>query len=200
MINIQKSYSVYFVLFGPLWFYLVHFGPVSPHWSYFVHFSLIRSTLVLFGPFCSLRSIQSKLVLFGRLWSYLVHYVHFDPNLSICSLFSPLWLFSVQISPLYSIWSTSVLYGPLQSYSVHLVPIRSYSIHSVHFISFGPIRFICALTYREKTCLLYFSLNTNLLKIYINLKLIISKILSIAFIVATFLLSHINVAFQSTSV
>ena len=23
MINIQKSYSVHFVLFGPLWFYLV---------------------------------------------------------------------------------------------------------------------------------------------------------------------------------
>ena len=35
----------------------------------------------------------------------------------------------------------------------------------------------------------------NLLKIYINLKLIISKILSIAFIIATLLLSHISEAF-----
>ena len=42
-------------------------------------------------------------------------------------------------------------------------------------------------------------LNQNLL-IYIDLKLVISKILSIVFIVATLLLSHINFAFQSTSV
>ena len=33
---------------------------------------------------------------------------------------------------------------------------------------------------------------------YINLKLVICKILSIAFFVVTFLLSHVNVAFQST--
>ena len=44
-------------------------------------------------------------------------------------------------------------------------------------------------------------LNQNLLiYIYIDLKLVISKILSIVFIVATLLLSHINFAFQSTSV
>ena len=37
------------------------------------------------------------------------------------------------------------------------------------------------------------NLNPNLLKnIYINLKLVISKILSIEFVVATLLLSHIN--------
>ena len=35
---------------------------------------------------------------------------------------------------------------------------------------------------------------------YIYLKLMISKILNIAFIFATLLLSHINVAFQSTSI
>ena len=35
--------------------------------------------------------------------------------------------------------------------------------------------------------------------IYIYLKLMISKILNIAFIFATFLLSHINVAFRSIS-
>ena len=50
-------------------------------------------------------------------------------------------------------------------------------------------------------------LNPKLLKhthththIYIYLKLMISKILNIAFIFATLLLSHINVAFQSTSI
>ena len=35
---------------------------------------------------------------------------------------------------------------------------------------------------------------------YINLKLVICKILSIAFFVATFLLSHINITFQFTLV
>ena len=43
-------------------------------------------------------------------------------------------------------------------------------------------------------------LNPNLLKIYINLKLVISKIFNIAFIVTTILLSHINVALQFTLV
>ena len=43
-------------------------------------------------------------------------------------------------------------------------------------------------------------LNPNLFLKNIDLKLVISKILNITFIVATFLLSRINVAFQSTSV
>ena len=53
-------------------------------------------------------------------------------------------------------------------------------------------------------------LNPNLLKkkkniyiyiyVYIYLKLIISKILSITFIIITLLLNHINIAFQSTSI
>jgi len=38
------------------------------------------------------------------------------------------------------------------------------------------------------------------LKKNINLKFVISKILSIVFIIATFLLSHINVVFQSNSI
>ena len=42
------------------------------------------------------------------------------------------------------------------------------------------------------------NLNSNLLiYIYIYIKPIISKILSIVFIIATLLLNHINVAFQS---
>ena len=36
--------------------------------------------------------------------------------------------------------------------------------------------------------------------IYIYLKLVVTKILNIAFIVATLLLSHINIVFQSTLV
>ena len=43
-------------------------------------------------------------------------------------------------------------------------------------------------------------LNPNLLKKNIDIKLVISKILSIIFIITTFLLNRINVAFQSTSV
>ena len=43
-------------------------------------------------------------------------------------------------------------------------------------------------------------LNPNLLKKNINLKLVVSKILNIAFIVTTLLFSHINVTFQFTSV
>ena len=39
-------------------------------------------------------------------------------------------------------------------------------------------------------------LNQNLLKKYIDLNLLISKILSKTFIIATLLLSHINEAFQ----
>ena len=45
------------------------------------------------------------------------------------------------------------------------------------------------------------ALNLNpYIYIYIYLKLVISKILNITFIVATLLLNHINVAFQSTLV
>ena len=42
-------------------------------------------------------------------------------------------------------------------------------------------------------------LSPNLLKIYINLELVIAKLLRITFSVTIFLLNHINVAFQSTS-
>ena len=30
MINIQKSYSVHSILFGPLWFYWVHYVDIGP--------------------------------------------------------------------------------------------------------------------------------------------------------------------------
>ena len=55
--------------------------------------------------------------------------------------------------------------------------------------------------YREKICLVKstYSKFMFILK-NIDLKLVISKILSIPFIVITLLLSHINVAFQSISI
>ena len=113
-------------------------------------------------------------------------------------------------------WSTlfySVHFGPIQSNSVHLVPIWCYFVHSVHFVLFGPfvsttvhsnhfgpflsttVHF-CALTYREK----HFWVESNysrskFIKKYINIKLVISKILSVEIIDATFLLSHINITF-----
>ena len=43
MINIQKSYSVHFVLFDPHWFCLVYVGPIGS----------LRSTLILLYPFKS---------------------------------------------------------------------------------------------------------------------------------------------------
>ena len=175
-IYIRIFYSVHAVIFGPLWFYSAYFGPIRSIWSilvilspfcplwsdsvlfgpfgllwsnsvHSVHFGSIRFTLVLFGPFCPLRSylldiglIQSILVLFGPIWFYLIHYVHIGPNLSIHSysvLSSPHWSYSVHISTLCPIWTTLVLFY-LSTWSFFLRK------HSVHF---------CALTYREKICL-----------------------------------------------
>ena len=76
--------------------------------------------MVLFGPFCPLRSylldiglIQSILVLFGPIRFYLIHYVHIGPNLSIHSysvLSSLQRSYSVHIGTLYPIWTTLVLF------------------------------------------------------------------------------------------
>ena len=60
--NIQKSYSIHFVLFNQHWFCLVYVGPIGS----------IRSTLILFYPLKSylvhigyIQSIQPTLALFG---------------------------------------------------------------------------------------------------------------------------------------
>ena len=99
------------------------------------------------------------------------------------------------------------------SYSVHCCPIRPCSVHLV----FGPIRSICVqfgsfvplwliLVYFSLFLCTYIWVESTYSKskfIYLkntNLKLIISKILNIVFIVTTLLLSHINVAFQSISI
>ena len=166
IINIQKSYSVhigsiqsimfssiqfgliqsYSVLFSPCYplkFYLVYFGPFNliqstsllfgpfgPHLFYSVHsvhYSPIQFKLVLFGPFCLLWSYSIQIDSIQSSLSTTVQYAHFGPT--------------VQFGPVQSILSTLLLFGPLGSYSVHLVPIRS--IRSLfHLVQFFSIVFI----------------------------------------------------------
>ena len=138
--------------------------------------------------------------LFRWICSYLVHYVYFGPNFPICS-------YSVYIGPLCSFQFTLVQFGPP-------------CFHLVHFYLFGPFVFTLVHFYSLWSIFLYLHIGKRYIWVesiyskskfiniyiyiyicmYINLKLVISKILSIIFIVAIFLLSHINVAFQSTSV
>ena len=100
MINIQKSYSVHFVLFNPHWFCLVYVGPIGS----------IRSTLILFYPLMSysvhigyIQSIQSILDLFGPYWSYSVNSIHFSPI-----------QYTQFTSVLFSrFWSTMALFVPI---------------------------------------------------------------------------------------
>ena len=93
------SNSVHLILFGPVQSYLVHigsmrstlvlFGLFCPLRSYSVHsflfgpFGLIQSTLILFGPF---GSIQSTLVQFGLCYSIPSNSVHFCPFFPIQSI------------------------------------------------------------------------------------------------------------------
>ena len=97
-----RSYSVHSVNMGPLqsiyWFYSVHFSS----------FSLIRSILVLSGPYCPLRSCS---VQFGPTWSTLVLFCPFG-------LLGPIRSYSVHFGFILSIQSNLVLLGPLLFYSV----------------------------------------------------------------------------------
>ena len=106
------------ILFDTLWFYSIHIGLI---WSYSVHFGSIQSilstlvlfgpllstcfffqlTLVLFGPFHTLRSYSVHIICFAQLQSYLVHFG------SIQSILN------------------SVLFGLIWSYTVHFGSIRS---------------------------------------------------------------------------
>ena len=123
------------------------------------------------------------------MYSYSVHFFHFGSIQSIMStsvLFSPHWSYLVHFGP----------FCPLQSYSVHsvhLVPIRSiwsYFVHLVHFVPYSLIRsiwitsvdfgllqsiFVHLIMRKYIFRLKVPNLNLNLLKIYINLKLLISK-------------------------
>ena len=179
-----------------------------------VHSGPIRSiffTLVLFGLFCTLQyysvnigpiwsSLQTS-ILFSPIWSRLAHSIYFGPNLSIHS-------YSVNFAP---IQSPSVIYGPfgpscyIRSYFVclvHFVPFGSiWSIRttSVHFGSLQSIFVHLIIGKKHVWVESTYILNPNSLNIYINLKLVISKISSIVFIVTTLLL-RINVVFHSTLV
>ena len=183
IINIQKYYSVHIDPFFPLWFYSIHLGP-------------IRSTLVLFGPIFPLSPIQSILVLFGPLWSYLLlispHWstlsnsINFGPIQSSLFLFGPILSIRYTLFHLCSLWSlqtTSIHFGPLRSIFVHF---RTGKKHVQIENTYSKFKFIIYIYIYMYVCM--------------YLKLVISKILSITFTIATLLLSHINIEFQSTSV
>ena len=76
------------------------------------------------------------------LWSYLIHFVHIGPLQYTLVLFGTHWFYFVPFNPIQSILSTSVVFGsfyPLWSYSVHISPI--WSILTT-LICFGPIQSI----------------------------------------------------------
>ena len=197
------------VLFGPIQSTLVLFGQHRSYSIHPVHFGLIRSiwsTLILSGP------IQSTLVLFGQLRSYSVHPVHlvlFGPIQFILTTLvflgpiqSTLLLFS-PFFPLRSNQSCSVHFHLIWSYSMNFSPIWFYSVHFSPFIAFSP--FLCIyIIWKNRFGLRAPILNPNLvcayIYLYVDLKFVISKILSITFIIITFLLSHINIVFHSTLV
>ena len=162
------------VLFGLLWFYsvyYVHFGSLQSQ--------AIQSTLVMFG-------------LFGLYWSYSVHSLYFGLIQLTLVLFVPIRSITstlVIICPFILIWSTLVLFGPPCSYSAHFFPFASTPVYLFHF---GP--FFC--TYIQGKDM--FGLRASIIYIYISIKLVISKILNITFIIATLFLSHIDAVFQTT--
>ena len=189
MINIQNFYSVHFgyiwstlvtlVLFYPPQFYSVHIGPILSILSTSVLFSLIWSNLVLFGSICSIQSIMFTLVL-------------------ICQ-----FVLIRSTSVPFNLIQSTVLFSPFRStlFSFgHILPIRSICIY---FNSF----FCTYIQGKDMLGLRMTILNSNLLKyiyihvyIYLNFKIVISKIINMVLINATLLLSHINVVFQSTLV
>ena len=175
MINIQKSYSVYFGCNQSILSSSVHFGFICLWLSYWVHigpilyFSPIQSTLVIFSPFSPLRSYSIHSILFGPfypLWSYIVNIGPIQSTMvmfgSLCPIRFHLFLFSpyVHFGPNLSIrsysvhfgsnWSTLFPFGPIMSIrstSFHLVHLCPLQSILVHFGSFY------ALTYKENICL-----------------------------------------------
>ena len=189
---------VHSIIFGPIWF-----------------------NSVLFSPFCPLKFYSVHLVLFSLRRSISVHSGHIDHIRSTLVLFYPLQSYSDYFGPIQFILSYSVHMGPIRSILSTLIHFSPYSKNGptqstlvlfgllrsnlVLFGSFGSLWFILIhfnlflCTYimgKDMFGLKEPNLNPNLLKnIYINLKLVISKILSIEFIIAILLLSHINVTF-----
>ena len=167
----------------------------DPKWSYSVH-------SIHFDP------LQPYSIHFGPIWSIL-------STLVLCNPFYPLQFYFVHIGLIRFTSIQSIQFGSAQfiwSYSFHIVPIWSSYVHLVHFVLFDPIwsiritsvhfgppwsifvhlhnekRHVWVESTLSKSKFIY-------IYIYISLKLVISKILSIAFIVAKLLLSHINVIF-----
>ena len=86
--------------------------------------------LLLFGPFGPIRSTMYTLVLFGQVRSTLVL---FGPFCLLWSYFYQFQSYLVYIGPIPSILSTLVLFGPLQFFLVHIGPIQSIKSTLVHF-------------------------------------------------------------------
>ena len=144
MINIQKSYSVHSIFFGPIWSYLVQMDLFSP-------FSPLKFDSVLFSPLRSysvhIGSIWSTLVLFCPHWSYSVHSFHCGTTWSICPLwfyfvyfvyFGPIQSTLVQFRPLHSNFSYTVQFGPVRSIMSTLIIICPFVLIRSPLILFGP--------------------------------------------------------------
>ena len=138
MINIQNFfYSVHFVIFGPLWFYLAYFGPIRSIRSIlviFCSFYPLWFTSILFGPF-------SPLWFYSEHWFYLGHSVYFGPIRQTLVLFGPFWFYSVRFVSIRSITSTLDLICPfifIWSNPVHISPYW-YTLSYLDY--FGP--FLC---------------------------------------------------------
>ena len=94
LVHIDSTWSTS-VIFGPIWFYSIHIDSIQSNLVHLVHFGHIWSNLVIFSTFCLglFVLIRSNLVLsgpfyqlwsysflFGLLWSYSVNLFLFGPN------------------------------------------------------------------------------------------------------------------------
>ena len=170
------------------------------------------STLVLFDPFCPLQSYSGHsvhFVHFGSIWFIFFTSVQFCPIWSILStlvLIYPFILIQstlVLICSFILIKSTLVLLSSLRSYLVHFVPFRPIRLIWTTTVHFDPLQSIFVHLHNGRRYVWVESIysKSNLLKIYkFQIQIVISKILYIAFIPATLLLSYINVVFHSTSI
>ena len=146
----------------------------GPHQFYSVHpvlFDQICFYSVQFYPFALILSTSAQ---FGLYWSYYVHFGLIRSIQSTLAVFSPYQFYSVHFDPIPSILSTLVLFGlfcPLCSTLVlfgSFCQLWFYSVYSVHF---SPIHYTMLLFSPLRSYSDHFGL-----------------------IIATLLLSHINVA------
>ena len=124
------SYSIHFSPIRSILSTLVLFGPFYPLWSYSVHyvyFSSILSYSVHIGP---IRSILSTLIDFNPIWVIRSTFVLFGPFCPLWFLFGPFCplrsysVYSFLFIPIQSIWSTLfhlVQFGSFKSLQFILV-------------------------------------------------------------------------------